>query len=87
MARKKKNLSYEDLIKKEKEELERLKKQAELEKLRYEKKKLEKEIRGYKIKRYKETFRSIGRALNVAFSGVPALGPDLKPIDTRKKRS
>lgn len=85
MARKKK-LSYDDLIKKEKAELERLKKQAELEELRLERRKLEKKIRGYKIKRYKETFKTIGRALNVAFSGVPALGPDLKPIDTKKKR-
>jgi len=85
MFGRKKKLSYEELIKKEKEELEKLKKQAELEKLRLEKSRLKKQTRQLKSKRYKETLKTAGRVLDTIFKGVPALDVDLKPINKKKK--
>jgi len=85
MFGRKKKLSYEELIKKEKEELEKLKKQAELEKLKLEKEQLKKQARQLKSKRYKESLKTAGKVLDTIFKGVPALDVDLKPINKKKK--
>ena len=83
MARKK-ELTYEEIVKKEEQDIKKLEKEVELEKLRKKKAELKWQSRKMKFEKVKEDVKSVGGILNTFFKGVPALGVDLKPIKKKK---
>ena len=83
MARKK-ELTYTEAVEKEKQEIKRLEKEAELGKLRKKKAELKWQSRKMKFEKVKEDVKSAGEILGNIFEGVPALGADLRPVKKKK---
>jgi hypothetical protein len=87
MEEDKKELSHEEQLEKEKQEIKRLEKEAELEKLQRKKAELHWQSRERKASKLKDGINSVGKILGNLFEGVPALGNDLKPIEKKKEET
>lgn len=86
MEEEKKELTHEELVEKEKREIQVLKEQDELGKLRLEKEALKRRLKENRIEGVKENLKSVGKTLGGLFEGIPALGTDLQPIDKKKEK-